>query len=138
MSALKTWGGFLVHEKLDPARMSDADVQTIMRLVTELATRHPDPKPFRAYADRLQCRRVVCDVAMDLSIDLLGLKHPVSGKVLIGRGLLDVWAVAYQERFGSAVGTAAWHEDKRRKVSSKQAELRRKEATGGPAPAPGS
>lgn len=109
------WMNFLVHEKLDPKNMADGDVHNFLKLTQFLGEK--DRPYFSPYVKRLESRRLICEAAIDLSLDLTAIKR--RGKPLIGRGLLDVWLVVYKERFGSAVGTAGWSEVKRRTVVTK-------------------
>lgn len=120
MSTIVVWGNFLVHEKLDPVVLEDRDVELVIILITELAVRFPNPKPFKAYNARLICRDQVCNTAMDLGIDLTGMKNR-KGKQAIGRGLLDSWVKEYGKRYGGTVGTVGDTEIKRREIVSRLA-----------------
>jgi len=54
---------------------------------------------------------------MELGIDLPSFTNS-RRKRIIGRGLLDAWNKAQVKRYGSAVGTAALKEAKRRDVKT--------------------
>lgn len=112
---LNIWAGFLAHEKLKD--LDEPYLLSILGLCEELVERNPEPKPFRSYKDRIECRKLVVNTAMDLGIDLPAMKR--KNKVAMGRGLLDVWMEEYAKRFGSNYGTNAWAELKRRGVSTK-------------------
>lgn len=118
-SAINVWANFLKHDKLDPEYLLLKDIQTIIILCQRLSEKYPEPKPYRSYKDRLIHRRYVCETAIDMSIDIVSIKHKKNGKVIAGRGLLDMWAIVYKEKFGSAHGTNGWFETKRRDVSTK-------------------
>lgn len=113
------WLNFLRHEKLDPERTDPKSAERLKELATRLGA-GGGCKTFLGYgyADRIKCRRIVCETAIDMGFDLMSVKHKGKPKPLIGRGLLDVWNVVYKERFGGVIGTGGWFEDKRRKVSS--------------------
>ena len=101
------WARFLAHEKLDPKNMSSDWVLKLINLTEELVKRG-NPK-YRPYKDRLETRKLICETAMDLGIDLTGIKHKWKGKYMIGRGLLDMWNKVCIERYGSVYGTqSAW------------------------------
>lgn len=123
--SLKGWANLLLHDKVDPSKMVDSDVERYTRLLNALADKLFDG--FGAYANRQKCRKTICETAIDLGIDLMAFKHARTKKVLIGRGLLDIWTEVYKTRFGSAVGTAAWQEDKRRVVVTRLAKQRQEE-----------
>jgi hypothetical protein len=118
---LNLWASFLAAEKLTAKTVDNFEV--LLDLAQELAKRGVVPSR-RPYKDRIQSRRLVVNAAMDLGIDLTGLKKQ-GDKLAMGRGLLDVWKEEYARRFGSAFGTAAWAELKRRAVVTKLAEQRR-------------
>ncbi len=97
------WARFLMNEKLDPNRLID--------LCNELTKiRNPRIKP---YKEKLESRRLVCEVAIDLGIDLGSIKNKY-GKIAMTRGLLDMWNTILKERFGDNFGTNTWKEAKRR------------------------
>ena len=102
------WASFLSNEKLTPQRVPD--VMVLVTLCEELAKR--DGPRVRPHALRLKSRELVCETALDLSIDLAGIKH--NGKMAMARSLLDAWNLCYARRFGAIYGTAGWREDKRR------------------------
>lgn len=109
------WANFLFNEKLDPKKLDEGSVMELLHLCEVLASkRGPIIRP---HAQKLISRRLVVDTALDLGIDLLAMKH--KGKCLIGRGLLDVWMVAYKERYGSTFGTLGEWEAKRRNIKIK-------------------
>lgn len=117
------WANFFFNEKLDPKKMNEESIMELLYLCEVLAvkqapTRHP-------YKDRIACRRLAVDTALDLGIDLIDFKNKQNGKIMIGRGLLDVWQVAYQERYGSTVGTRGAWEAKRRDIKTKLAKARK-------------
>lgn len=125
MSAFSRWANKLGHDKLRlDGPVSDADRGKLVEVVAELTARFPDVSCAVSYKQRQTDRRAVCQVAMDLGIDLLAVKclglHR-RGNPLIGRGLLDVWMVVLEERFGSNVGTNAKLEVIRRGVMTKLA-----------------
>jgi len=111
------WANFLYNEKLVPERM---DAESIMQLVklSEEASKIRGPK-ISMHKHKLESREFLCNLAMDLGIDLLAIKHRITGKRLIGRGLLDAWNLAYQKKYGSVIGTSGRAEDIRRKVVTK-------------------
>jgi hypothetical protein len=111
------WANFLYNEKLDPAKLDSDSILELVYLCEKLSEKR-GPK-IRPYKEKLVSRRLVVDTALDLGIDLLAMKY--RGKCLIGRGLLDVWLVAYKERYGSTVGTAGEWEAKRRDIKIKLA-----------------
>ena len=119
--AANVWANFLVHEKLDPAKLIDnKDVASLVALCERLAA----VRRVEGYSHPqvLANRRLVCETAIDMGIDLLKIKRRKHGrgtKPAVGRGLLDAWAVVYRERFGSTVGTSAEAEDRRRRVVGK-------------------
>lgn len=117
--SINRWASFLAHEKLEPKRCDEYnDIFVLIKLTEELAKLGGIPC-YRPYRDRLESRRFVVNTAMDLGIDLMAITH--RGKPSIGRGLLDIWEIEYKRRFGSAHGTAAWAELKRRGVVTKLA-----------------
>src|SRR3954468_24505596 len=90
------WANFLFNEKLDPKNLDPDDVMELIYLCEEMAKeRGPIIK---SHKDKLISRRFVCDKAIELGIDLAGMKHKIKRKYIIGRGLLDVWLVAYKEK----------------------------------------
>lgn len=101
------WANFLAAEKLTP-RIENPMV--LVKLAEELAQR--GIPYFRPYQKRIESRRLVVDTAIDLGIDLTGIKF--NGKIVMARSLLDIWNEEYKKRFGDNVGTAGWREDKRR------------------------
>lgn len=111
-SNVDLWANFLANEKLTPARVEDP--MLLVKLCEKLAeTGGPRVKP---YAAKLISRRRVVNQAMDLGIDLAALKD--RGKLIMSRGLLDIWNSEYAKRYGSNVGTAAWKEAKRRDIKT--------------------
>ena len=120
-SPFERWANKLAHDKLRMDVVGDGARAQLIELCAELAVRHPK---VTCRVHPLHSRRQVCEVAVDLGIDLTAIKSLSRfkrGKPLIGRGLLDVWAVVLKERFGSAVGTKAWFEQKRRDIKMKLA-----------------
>lgn len=118
MDAFKVWAGRLAHDKMEMDKVNDQDRAKLIELVAELAKRHPEAQG-QSHVHTLHFRKLVAETAMDLGIDLLAIKSMSRfkrGKPIIGRGLLDVWNEVLKQRFGSAVGTNAWREDKRRKI----------------------
>lgn len=113
-SVIDLWANFLANEKLTPQRVDDP--MLLVRLCEELAKR-ARPK-IRPYTDKLKSRALVAVTAIDLGIDLAGLKH--DGRMAMARSLLDIWNVEYAMKFGSAYGTAGWREDRRRKAKRKR------------------
>jgi hypothetical protein len=118
------WANFLMNEKLVTQHMDTDDVLAIIKLCEVLATKR-GPK-IRPYNLRLESRKLVCETAMELGIDLTAIRY--HGKVMMARGLLDAWNKAYAERYGSAVGTASKMEASRRDVKTRLAERRKQEA----------
>jgi hypothetical protein len=109
------WAGFLAHEKLCPKCMGEEDVLDILELAEELA-KLGSPS-YTPYLERLKTRRLIVTTAMELGIDLTAIKHRV--KMLMGRGLLDIWVSEYKMRYGSSVGTQAEWERKRRDIKTR-------------------
>jgi|2_EtaG_2_1085320.scaffolds.fasta_scaffold00029_58 hypothetical protein len=112
------WANFLMNEKLEPKRMPNKqDVLLIIRLCEELARiRGPKIRPHKL---KLESRRFVCDTAIKLGIDLSSIKSK-KGKMLMGRGLLDAWMLAYKENFDSTFGTVAEKETIRRNIKQRK------------------
>jgi len=119
---INKWAHFLAEERLTPKTLGEEGTQILLVLAEALAktTVAPRRKPF---VFRKVARRTIVSVAMDLGIDLPALTT-VSGKVAMGRGLLDMWSAVYKDRFGSDYGTNAWFELKRRGVVTKLAKER--------------
>jgi len=115
MSLAEKWSKFLEHEKLTPDRVMGVNVGRVIYLCNELARQGP-PK-FKPYAKRIETRRLICRTAIEMNFDLAAIKY--HGKIAMGRGLLDVWMEEYATKFGSAYGTQAWRETKRRDVKTK-------------------
>jgi hypothetical protein len=116
-SVIDLWANFLANEKLVPDRLNPEDIQSLIRLSEALAEIQ---RPWiSSHEVKLATRRVLCSVAMDLEIDLPAIKHKISGKFVIGRGLLDMWLKVYQERFGDVYGTQAFKEAIRRDVKTR-------------------
>jgi hypothetical protein len=112
---INQWAKFLAAEKLRP---NEESTLVLLDLATALAK--TDVKPRRSpYVFRQLARKTIVNTAMDLGIDL-----PALGD--IGRGLLDVWVEEYVRRFGSAEGTNAWHELKRRTIVTNLSKERKK------------
>jgi hypothetical protein len=124
MSMINKWANFLANEKLDPEYISQEDTNKLMDLCIKLDSLGYQPK-ISMYKHKMESRKILVGVSMDMGIDLLSIKHKFNGKRLIGRGLLDVWNQVYQERFGSTVGTAGSKEAQRRDVKIKLSNLRR-------------
>jgi hypothetical protein len=129
---INIWANFLSNEKLDPKAVSPADAVKLMDLCERLAEIQlpyrklgDPPRPAGhgpSHAQVLAARRLVCNTAMDMGLDLMAIKGVTkhkAGKPIMGRGLLDVWNAVYLERFGSTVGTSGAHEVIRRKVVTK-------------------
>lgn len=108
------WANFLFNEKLDPKKTDEYSILELIHLAEALATK--DQPKRRPYKERLMSRRLAVDTALDLGIDLIDIRDKYSGKSLIGRGLLDVWMVAYKERYGSTYGTQGEWVLKRRNI----------------------
>ena len=111
------WARFLACERLSPDR---ADPMTLVRLAEELA-RRGTPR-YSPYADRQRCRRLVAEAAIDLGIDLAGMRY--RGRLAMARSLLDAWNAVYAARFGSFYGTAGWREAKRRDAKMARGRVR--------------
>lgn len=111
------WARFLNHEKLDPKRLNQEDILELIELCEILVTKG-EPK-YRPYKDRVATRKLIVETALDEGIDLIGFKDKFTKKILIGRGLLDVWAELYKKRYGSTFGTQGEWEQKRRNVKIK-------------------
>ena len=106
------WANFLANEKLRPSSVGEQWTMELVRLCEALAAkRGPKVSPYRA---KLESRRLVCETAMDLGIDLPAIK--ARGRVAMARSLLDAWNSAYAARHGSTFGTAAAREAIRRNV----------------------
>lgn len=119
IETINLWMNFLYNEKLDSDKMDEKTVIHLVRLCEKMAeTRGPKIRP---YAEKIKSRHFVCETAIDLSMDLMAIKHKNTGKRLIGRGLLDVWLKVYKERFGSTIGTSAEYETKRRDIKTRLA-----------------
>lgn len=119
------WAGFLAHEKLHPDRIDGADVMDLIELCEKLAlVRSPC---FSPYNERLACRRLICETAMDMGFDLPSIRGGVTNKYIIGRGLLDMWNEVAKKRYGSVKGTQSLWEAKRRNVVTKLAKQREEE-----------
>lgn len=118
-SPFERWASKLRHDKLTMDRVSDADRAKLIEVCALLAERYPN---VTCRVHPLHSRKEVCAAAIDLGVDLAAIKcqgRYRHGKPLIGRGLLDVWLVVLKERFGSATGTNAWFEQKRRDIKTK-------------------
>jgi len=103
------WHSFLDNHKLD---YNDPKLQ---ELCVQLALRgRPKVRPHKA---RLESRRLVCLVAIEMGLDLTAIKH--KGKIVMSRGLLDAWNLAYKEKYGSTLGTAGSKEVTRRNIKTK-------------------
>lgn len=112
--SMDKWARFLANEKLVPSRIGDHWTMKLVELCEKLASvRGPKIRPHK---DKLESRRFVCLTAMEMGIDLPAIKHKVTGRKLIGRGLLDAWNKAGVEKYGSVVGTQSVYESKRRDV----------------------
>ncbi len=114
-SPIDAWGRFLSHEKLTPSRVPDPMV--LVSLCERLA--QDGPPCIRMHLDTLASRTRVVKAAMDMGIDLAGIRY--RGRPAMGRGLLDAWNREYAARFGSTVGTAGEREVKRRGVKTRLA-----------------
>jgi hypothetical protein len=119
------WARFLNHEKLNPKKMHPDDLMELVELCEELAKKG-SPK-YTPYVQRIVTRKLIVETALDLGIDLAGIKDARTGRYLIGRGLLDVWLVAYKSRYGSTFGTQAEWEAKRRNVKIRLSKIRKSE-----------
>jgi len=108
MSAINLWASFLANHKLTAERTGRLDV---LLQLCELLAAKGGPK-VRPHTKRQECRRLVCDTAMEAGIDLTALKH--RGRLAMSRGLLDAWNAAYAARYGSVLGTAGAREVVRR------------------------
>lgn len=116
-AAIDLWANFLANEKLVTDKLHVEDIMSLISLSETMAMKQ---NPWiSSHFLKLASRRFVCETAMDLGIDLPGFKHKVTGKHLIGRGLLDMWLKVYQERFGDTYGTAASKEAIRRNVKTR-------------------
>ena len=116
-SVINLWANFLFNEKLDPKKINEEDVLDLIELCVTLSKiRRPRVRP---YKDRLESRRLIVSIAMDLGIDLAGIRHKVTKKYLIGRGLLNMWNKICVERYGSIHGTQSLWEAKRRDVKTR-------------------
>lgn len=104
------WLNFLVWEKLNPKKMTKAQLDNFLKLAQVLGEK--GRPAYNPYAKKLESRKLVCETAIDLSIDLMAYPK-------FGRGLLDAWVLTYKARFGSTIGTAAEKELKRRAVVTK-------------------
>lgn len=113
--AIDNWANFLANEKLTATRVGEK-IEKLIDLAEKLAKEHGKPK-LRPYLAKIQSRRLVVRAAMDMGFDLPAIRY--RGKVAMGRGLLDVWAEEYKLRYGSAVGTLAELERKRRDIVTK-------------------
>jgi hypothetical protein len=111
---LNQWAKFLAAEKLRP---NEESTLVLLELAEALARTNVKPRR-NPYAHRQLARKTIVNVAMDLGIDLPNLGD-------MGRGLLDMWVEEYARRFGSAHGTNAWAELKRRTVVTKLAKERK-------------
>lgn len=115
MSTIDLWANFLMNEKLSPQRVPNPMV--LVALAEKLATiRGPKVRPYKL---RIESRRLVVQTAMDMGIDLAGIKH--HGKIAMARSLLDIWNEEYAKRFGSTFGTAGAKETTRRDVKTRLA-----------------
>jgi hypothetical protein len=124
LEAITRWTNALRFDKLAMDAVGTDDVGKLVEVCTLLAVRFPDIKLGQGYKARQKNRADICHAAIDLGIDLVGIKalsRYKRGKPLIGRGLLDVWTEVLKERFGSAHGTNAWFEQRRRNVKTKMA-----------------
>jgi hypothetical protein len=110
------WANFLAHEKLTPNRVEDTWAMELVRLCEALAAK-ARPK-FKPYRERLLTRQILCETAMELGIDLASIKNKHNQKIIMGRGLLDIWNQVYERRFGSSYGTAGEWEATRRNVKT--------------------
>lgn len=117
-SVINSWANFLFNEKLDPKHMTPHQIIDLVRLCGLLAEVRP-PK-INMHKDKLESRRFVCETAIENSIDLAGIKKQ-GKKLMMGRGLLDMWLVVYQEYFDDAYGTTAFTESKRRDIKTRLA-----------------
>ncbi len=121
-STVDVWANFLSNHGLDPKKVGDP-----LRLVQLAEALAQKGRPsFRPHKDRLESRRLLVNTAMDLGIDLAGMKD--RGKLIMDRGLLDIWNQEYAKRFGSEYGTAGWREAKRRTARTTVADRRRAES----------
>ncbi len=129
MSAINAWANFLKNEKLDAATLSDEWALRLVELCFELSKKRA-PK-IDTHVSKMECRRLVCTTAFDMSIDLLKAWKRTHGgrgtKPAIGRGLLDVWNEEYKKRFGGTVGTPGAAEIIRRTVVTKLSKQTREE-----------
>jgi hypothetical protein len=124
-SLVDLWANFLYNEKLDPARMEEEWVLEIMKLCEALAAnRAPIIKP---YKEKLKSRAFVCEIAMELGIDLPSIRNKRTRKYLIGRGLLDAWNKVTATKYGSSYGTQSEWEAKRRDVKTRLAKKRKED-----------
>lgn len=115
------WANKLAGDKLAMDKVGDGDRGKLLELCILLAERFPD---VTCRHHRYHTRKDVCEAAIDLGIDLLTIRSGSRykrGKPLIGRGLLEAWTVVLAARFGSAVGTNAWFEQRRRDIKTKMA-----------------
>lgn len=111
-SPINLWASFLANEKLDPKFLAPADTLILLDLAAKLALiQTPRVRPYKARCD---CRKLVCQVAMDNGIDLTAIK--IRGKMAMARSLLDAWNTEYQARFGTIEGTSGAREDVRRRI----------------------
>ena len=114
-AVVEKWANFLAFERIAPDRMEyPEDLDTLCRA---LASRG-EPK-HTPYSKRIASRELICNVAMDIGYDIASLRY--RGKIMISRGLLDVWAKVYRARFGSAAGTLAARELTRRNIKQRLA-----------------
>lgn len=89
-------------------------------LVRELVREHGWPEGWATtHKKRSMWRVALCRTAMEYGVDLAEFKY--RGRLVMTRGLLDVWNKVYQEKYGSAAGTAGQKEAVRRDVKTRLA-----------------
>ncbi len=115
-SPMNLWANFLDIHYLSVGRVGNQHCQKLVLLCQELG-KIERPK-IRPYTARLMSRRLVCQVAMDLGIDLTAMKGK-DKKMAMHRGLLDIWNQVYKEKYGDTFGTPGAKEVVRRNVKTK-------------------
>jgi hypothetical protein len=114
MMSIDKWANFLKNEKLDPKNISAEWTMKLIQLCEALASIH-SPK-ISMHKFKIESRKLVVETAMNLGIDLASIRHKMTGRYIIGRGLLDVWNQVYKERYGAIDGTRGQLIDIHRKV----------------------
>lgn len=121
-STLSRWFNALAIDRMALERIASAnDRERVVKVAERLAAE--GVPTFMSYVGRMDNRRKICQAAFAVGVDLTKVKDG-RGRVMMGRGLLDVWLREYALWFGGAEGTMAARETVRRNVVRRMSQAR--------------